>query len=140
MEDLLLAVLSGVFEILLDVLFQVAMEGVTALAVRSIRNKVEEYRVAESEATSPILAGAGYLLLGAAFGGVSVYLFPHPLVHPSKIHGISLVVSPVITGLIMSQVGSLLRRTGKDTVQIESFGYGFAFAFGVAVIRFLFVR
>jgi hypothetical protein len=39
----------------------------------------------------------------------------------------------------MSQVGLVLRRKGKDSVQIESFGYGFTFALGVAIIRFFFV-
>jgi len=52
----------------------------------------------------------------------------------------SLVLSPVITGLTMWQVGALLRRNGKTAVQIESFTYGFTFAFGVAVIRFVYLK
>ena len=40
----------------------------------------------------------------------------------------------------MSQIGILRRRKGKDSLQIESFGYGFTFALGVALIRFFFVR
>ena len=135
MEDLLLAILSGAAELLIEVVFQVIGEAFIALIVRSIRNVVEE-----SKAISPILAAFGYLLLGIACGVVSVLLFPHALVHPSKFHGISLVISPVITGLIMSQMGLMRRRRGKDPVRIESFGYGFTFALGVAVIRFLFVR
>ena len=62
------------------------------------------------------------------------------LKQPSKFHGISLVISPVITGFFMSQVGIMLRRTGKRAVQIESFGYGFTFALGLAIIRFAFAR
>jgi hypothetical protein len=79
-------------------------------------------------------------LLGVACGAVSVFFFPHPLIHPSKIHGISLLVSPVITGLIMAQVGLLLRRKDKNAVRIESFWYGFTFALGMAFIRFIFIR
>lgn len=93
--------------------------------MRSTRNLV-----AESNAIGPVLATAGYLLLGTSFGLLSVFLLPHSLIHRSRFHGLSLVVSPVLTGLVMSQVGRLLRRQGKDSVQIESFGYGFTFAFG----------
>jgi hypothetical protein len=73
----------------------------------------------------------GYVLFG---------LFPHPLVHPSRIHGISLLVAPVTTGLMMSCIGSLLRRHDKKVVRIESFGYGFAFAFGMALVRLVLVK
>jgi hypothetical protein len=135
MEDLFLALLSGAAELLIEVVFQWIAEELTVATIRSVRNVAEE-----SKAVSPVLAATGYLLLGAGFGAVSVLFLPHPLVHPSGFHGISLVVSPLITGLIMSQIGILRRRKGKDSLQIESFGYGFTFALGVALIRFFFVR
>jgi len=122
-------------ELLLEVVFQVIAEAFTALAVRSVRNVV-----GESKGINPILAGAGYLLLGTACGAVSLLLWPHPLVHPSRFHGISLVISPVITGLIMSQIGLMQGRRGKGAIRIESFAYGFTFALGVAAIRFCFVK
>ena len=93
-----------------------------------------------SREVNPVLAALGYVLLGMATGGVSVFLFPHPLIHPSRIHGISLLVSPVLTGLVMSRIGAALRRYGKHPTQIESFGYGFAFAFGMALVRYLVVK
>jgi len=135
MEDLLLAVLSAFAELLFEVLFQVVLEEMVALVLRSVRNLFEE-----SNTINPILAGAGYFLLGTLLGIASLRLFPHPLVHPSRFHGISLVISPLVTGLIMSQLGGLLRRKGKQSVRIESFGYGFIFALGLAIIRFFFSR
>ncbi len=135
MQDLLFALVSGTVDILVEVFFQVAIEAIVALVTRSVRNLFSE-----SSIISPILAALGYLLLGLAAGVLSVRLFPHAIVPPSKIHGISLLVSPVITGLIMSQVGVVLRRKGKRTVQIESFAYGFTFALGVAIIRFAYLR
>ena len=135
MDEVFFALRSAAAELLFEVFFQVVVEEVVALIVRSIRNVLEE-----STAINPILAVIGYLLLGIAFGTASLRLFPHPLFHPSKFHGISLVVSPVITGLVMSQVGIVLRRKGKQAVRIESFGYGFTFALGLAIIRFIFVR
>jgi hypothetical protein len=135
MEDLLEAILSGVIELVLEVVFQLLAETLTALAVRTFRDAV-----GEPKSISPILAGTGYLLLGAACGALSLLLWPHPLVHPSRFHGISLIISPVVTGFIMSQIGLMQGRRGKDAIRIESFAYGFTFALGVAAIRLFFVR
>jgi hypothetical protein len=135
MDDVFFALLSAVAELLFEVFFQVVVEAVVALIVRSVRNVFEE-----TNAINPILATIGYLLLGSAFGLASVRLFPHPFFQPSKFHGVSLVISPLITGMVMSQVGTMLRRKGKQAVRIESFGYGFTFALGVAIIRFILVR
>jgi hypothetical protein len=135
MDEIFFTLLSAAAELLFEVFFQVVAETMVALIARSIRNVLEE-----STAINPVLAATGYLLLGIAFGAASLFLFPHPIFHPSKLHGISLVVSPVITGLVMSQVGIVLRRKGRQAVRIESFGYGFTFALGLAIIRFIFVR
>jgi hypothetical protein len=134
MEELIFALLSGIVEILAEMLFEVFLGAIVDLIVRSIRNLV-----AGSNAIGPVLATAVYLLLGIGLGLLSVLLLPHSLIHRSRFHGLSLVVSPVLTGLVMSQVGRSLRRQGKDSIQIESFGYGFTFALGVAIIRFFFV-
>ena len=126
--------LNVVLEILVEVLFQIAAEAVTARAVRAVRKEA-----GGSEPFHPVLAGAGYLVLGAVCGVASVLIYPHPFFHPSRIHGISLVVSPVVTGLVMWRVGLVRRRWGRDVLPLESFGYGFTFALGVAVMRFLYV-
>jgi hypothetical protein len=133
MDEIVLALLSAAAELLFEAFFQVVLEGIVALIARLIRNVSNQ-----SNAINPILAAIGYLLLGISFGIVSLRFFPHPLVHISKFHGISLLLSPVITGLVMSQVGVVLRQKGKRTVRIESFGYGFTFALGWAIIRFFF--
>jgi hypothetical protein len=135
MDEVLIALLSAVGELLLEVFFQVVVEAIVALIVRSVRNVLEE-----SNAINPFLAGVGYFVLGIAFGIASLRVYPHPLFHPSKLHGISLVISPVITGFVMSQVGTVLRRKGKQAVRIESFGYGFTLALGLAIIRFIYVK
>jgi hypothetical protein len=134
MEELLGAILAGLAEFLFELLFELFVEAMVALVLRSLRNLF-------SDATlNPILAYVFYLSLGCAFGGASLLLFPHPIFHPSRLHGISLLVSPIVTGLVMAQVGALLRRKGKESVQIESFGYGFTFALGLAIIRLIYVR
>jgi hypothetical protein len=69
---------------------------------------------------------------------VTLAVFPHPLVHRARIHGASLILTPLVTGAVMSGLGALLRKRGKRVVQIESFPYAFAFALGMALVRFLF--
>jgi hypothetical protein len=133
MEDLLLALLSGLGELALEAIFEIALESIFALVARSAQNAAEGWKTVD-----PIIASAVYFFVGAVLGAASLVVHPHPLFHPSRFHGVSLLVSPVITGLVMSRAGSLLRRRGKQSVRIESFGYGFVFALGWAIIRFIF--
>ena len=134
MEELLSAILSALAELLFEFLFELFLEAIVGLIVRAARS------LFSNAAFSPTFAAAFYLLLGCASGAASLLLFPHPIFHPSKLHGISLLISPILTGLAMSQVGTLLRRNGRETVRIESFGYGFAFALGFAIVRLISVR
>jgi len=87
-----------------------------------------------------VLAYVGYALFGLVLGFISLALVPHRLVRPSRIPGLSLLISPVITGLMLSGTGVILRRRDKKPTQLDSFGYGFAFAFGMALIRFHFAK
>jgi len=134
MAEFLFELLLVFGELFLEVLFELAGEGLLDLALRAIVKVFKMPRL-----TNPVLASVGYTLLGALAGGGSLIIFPHPLVRPSRVHGINLLVSPFITGSVMSLIGSTLSRHGKKATQIESFVYGFAFAFGMALIRYFFV-
>jgi hypothetical protein len=133
MEEVFLGLLSALGELLFEAFVQLVLETVVAFIARGVRNVFNQ-----STVINPILAAIVYLLLGISFGIVSLHFVPHPLFHISKFHGISLMLSPVITGLVMSQVGVVLRHKGVRAVRIESFGYGFTFALGWAIIRFFF--
>ena len=133
MDDLLLALLEILAEIFFQAAFEFIVEYVGALVLRAI--------VAVFDASEPgntLLASLGYIILGAAAGGLSLLVFPHPLIHRSRVPGVSLIVSPVLAGLGMSFVGLRRRRREKRVLQIESFSCGFAFALGMAVVRFFF--
>jgi hypothetical protein len=125
--------IAVVVELLLEILCEVSIEAVVALIARFVRGLS-----ANRSAINAALAAALYFSFGFAVGGASLFLFPHPVFHPSKFHGISLLVSPVLTGMAMSLIGSMIRRRGREPVRIESFGYGFAFALGMAIIRLVF--
>jgi hypothetical protein len=132
--------MEGLIELLLvvaEIFFEAFIESAAAalvdLALRALT------RIFPASHPRPEFAALGYAFLGAVAGGLSVFVVPHPLVRPSRFHGISVVVSPFVTGLTMASVGLLLRRQGKKITGIESFAYGFSFALGMALVRYFFV-
>jgi len=133
MIEFLLELLLMCAELFGEFLLELAVTALMDLALRAIAKVFETFRLANS-----VLASITYVLLGALAGGLSLLIFPHPLVRPSRLHGVNLLVSPLVTGLAMSLIGSILSRQGKKVTRIESFGYGFALAFGIALIRYLF--
>jgi hypothetical protein len=135
MEDIVLGILGCILEPLLDAIFEYLLVVVADVLLRVLGEVFES-----TEIQNPVFASGGYFLFGLALGGLSLLLFPHRLLHPSKIHGISLIVSPLITGLMMSATGAVLRRREKRVTQLEGFGFGFAFAFGMALVRFFFAK
>ena len=134
MGDFLLELLFLFAEVIFA-LFEFALEAAFDFIFRAI---AEVFEI--SELNNPLLACTGYILPGGATGGLSLLLYPHPLFHPSHVHGISLLVSPILTGLAMWQVGSLLRAKNKKVIRIESFWYGFTFAAGMVLVRFYFTK
>ena len=135
MIELLFAFLEMFLEIFFEAAFEFAAEFLGALVWRGVVVVFDT-----SEFKNPLLASIGYVFLGGAAGGLSLLFFPHPLVHPSRVPGLSVVISPILAGLGMSLVGSTLRKRSKKAMQIESFGYGFAFALGMALVRFFFAK
>lgn len=132
MEDLLLAILGAIFEVFGEALCELLLGEIIALIARALRR----FRVTIRR-SNPVLAGAAFILLGIGIGFLSVLALPNPLVHPSKVHGISLLISPLIAGLMLGYVGRVVHRRGRIPVRIESFSYGFLFAFPFALIRLL---
>jgi H+/Cl- antiporter ClcA len=137
MEDLLGFILELLFEVLLQLIF----EGGVAAASRAPRRfRFGPFLRIALSPRNPILTTLLFCLLGIGLGALSVTFFSHPLVHPSRFHGISLLISPVITGLIMGLIGRSVRRRGNTPVRIESFAYGFTFALAFMLVRFFVVQ
>ena len=135
MEELLGAILAGIAELVAEIL----LEAVFAELAGALSRALRLFRVNVRRA-NPFVATVMFGLFGVCFGFLSVWLFPHHLVHPTRVHGISLLISPILTGLLMAQIGRTVRRWGRHPVQIESFGYGFIFALAIALVRFWLVR
>ena len=127
--------LGFILELLFEALLEIGISAIVAGVCRSLR----QLRITARRG-DPVAAAVLLVMAGLSSGFLSVLIFPHPLVHPSKLHGISLLNSPLLAGLAMATVGRGVRRRGHAPVRIESFGYGFAFAFALSIIRLLMVR
>jgi len=115
MDDLLIGLISIIAEALVEVFLEVAGELLISLVVRTSRRLF-----ATILKLDPFLTTVSLAILGAASGCLSALIIPHPLVHPSRVHGASLIISPIVTGFVMSQIGRGLRRSGRESTQIES--------------------
>ena len=133
-----------IFEILFQVLFEFILEiGAEILLELGLHSVAQVFHGRRTR--NPVFAFIGYALLGVIVGFISLLIFPRPLVRSASfrginLHGIGLVISPLLAGLVMSAIGSLRRRRGMSVIRLDSFGYGFIFAFGMALIRFLFTK
>jgi hypothetical protein len=128
MESLLAFILEGALELILELVFSLLAE----VGLRCLREPFIEW-----ELRNPIFAGIGYFLFGLGLGGLSLLVFPSPLVHSERFHGINLLITPLLVGLLMSALGRLRRRQGKSLLRLDTFAYGFIFAFAMSAVRFL---
>jgi hypothetical protein len=139
-EDLLAAILGAIAEFFLELFLELIAAAVLDVVTRALRGLFTN--LAESVKANRVLTSFIYALLGALAGALSLLVLPHPITHlaPRRFHGISLLISPIIAGLVLSSVGGVMRRWGKKVTPVATFGYGFAFALGMALIRFFFAK
>ena len=93
-----------------------------------------------NQAATNLRTGLVYFVIGTIIGVGSLFLFPEAFVRSESLHGISLVITPVLAGVVMAAIGWIRTQQGKLATQLERFSYGFALAFGMALIRFYFTR
>ena len=84
------------------------------------------------------LSVLGYLLLGALFGALSLWVLPHHLTRDGWPRLLNLVFTPVLAGLAMTLLGRWRARRGDPVLRIDRFACGYLFALAVAVVRFNF--
>ena len=140
-DELLAAILGAIAEFVFEAFLELIAAAILDLASRVLVGLFKG--VAETVKDDRGLISIGYALLGTLAGGLSLLILPHPLIHrehPTRFHGISLLISPIVAGFVLSAAGKILRRLGKRVAPLETFGYGFAFALGMAIIRFFFTK
>lgn len=126
-------------EIILELLFQFFGELLLQLIASGLglvgEHAVQPYR--RSRPRSPAASIVSHLLIGAALGGLSLLFLRHSLVHSELGRVATLFGAPAVAGVISAGIGMLLKRTGKDIVPLERFGYAYLFAFSISAVRFL---
>jgi hypothetical protein len=131
-DEILLAFLEPLFELLAEFLLELAFGLVLSFFWRKVRAARWKTRRISLWLILPFLGA-----VGAAIGWISILVIPSPIFHPGRFHGLSMILSPLLTGLVLAFVGSDLRRRKEMPATLESFWGGFAFALGMALVRFL---
>jgi hypothetical protein len=120
--------LEAILEFLGEFLLQALIQALVELGFHAV---AEPFR----KSPNPVVAAAGYMLLGVIFGILSLWAVPSHLA-PGAWRVANLVFTPLVIGFFMLLVGSWRAKHGLSVLRIERFAYGYLFALGVALVRF----
>lgn len=112
-------------EILLEFLSEIFMDLLFQLGFRRL---VDIFK-------HPIIAG---IVFGLISGFVSLLFFNELLITNVYLRVINLLVTPLVLGFIMSQLGKIYKRLGLPHSAIDSFAAGFCFAMAMTLVRFVY--
>lgn len=126
-------------EIILQFFLEFLLQIVGEVIVEAILQKLSRQTWVR-KTLNALVAVMMYLGLGIIAGWLSILIFPHSFIRSSTLHGLSLLITPLLAGLTMAGLGWIRREKGKSVIQLDSFAYGFVFAFGMALIRLLFTQ
>ena len=120
-------------QIFLEFLLQVVGGVITGVVLHALSRFIRSRRTLNALITLIM-----YLTLGLFVGWLSILILPEAFVRSSNLHGISLLITPVLAGFTMSALGWIRLRQRKTLIRLETFSCGFIFAFAMALIRLLF--
>jgi len=120
-------------QIFLEFLLQVVGGVITDVVLHALSRFIRSSRTLNALVTLIM-----YLGLGLFVGWLSILILPEAFVRSSNLHGISLLITPVLAGFTMSALGWIRLRQRKTLIRLETFSCGFIFAFAMALIRLLF--
>ena len=127
--------MSILLEILLELVFPLFVEFFAELALHKLGQIPWMRKTGRVVLTAIIYFGVGLIA-----GVISLLIFPRAFARSSTLPGISLVITPILGGLLMSYIAWLRIRTWDWTIRLETFAYGFLFAFAMTWLRFLFTE
>lgn len=123
----------------MEILLQILGELLIQLVIEALA-ELGFHCAAGRKPMRPVLAGVGYLALGALLGGISLLIFPESFIEGDTLKLLGLFLIPLLLGCLMLMIGTFRSRKGRHRVRIETFTNGFLFAFGVALVRFFFTN
>ncbi len=132
--ELLLQIAGFVLELLFELGLQVAFELIAEALSRRTGGRLRAREL------GPWIAGFGYAALGAAFGVVSLLVFPELFVRGTLARWVNLLVTPLLCGVIMAALGAWMERHDRRRVRLDGFLFGALFAFAMSAVRLVFGR
>src|SRR5829696_4625450 len=105
--------LEIIIEIFLEFLLQIVGELFVELFIRIGASIPWVNKAASNLLTALVLFAVGLFI-----GWVSLWIFPRAFVRSEGLHGISLVVTPVMAGLAMAALGLPRERWGKPMIRL----------------------
>ena len=125
-------IVAVIFEFFGELILQLVVEGLAELGFYTFRK--------DGKKLHPALAVIGYILLGAAFGLCSLWLFPHHFVHQPLLRLASLIATPIIAGAMAVGLGHLRAKKDQPQVRLDQFRYAYLFALSFALVRFVWAK
>ena len=86
---------------------------------------------------STVLAFIAIPLFGGLIGLILSNMFPQRILPRPTVPGISLLLSPLATGMVMKLFGDWRRSRGHQPTRLATFSGGALFAFSMALVRWL---
>ena len=133
MEVIFEILFQFIFEVVLEIIAQILVEFGFESLVESFRNRIER---------NPFLASIGYILFGLILGGLSLLIFPEPIIKSSVVKLINFTLSPILVGFSLCLVSWIMKRQtlGERFFTIDKFVFGALFALAYSMVRFFFTN
>ena len=125
--------MSILLEILLELIVPLFAEFLAELALHKLGSIPMVQKTGRVILTAIVYAG-----LGLVAGLISLLIFPKAFARSTTLPGISLFITPLLGGVLMSYIAWFRVRTWDWTIRLETFAYGFIFTFVMTLLRFYF--
>ena len=122
-------------EILLQILGEALAEFLLGFGFESVAQIFRPNRK-----SNVYMAAFGTVLLGFIIGALSALIYPHQVASPFRFPWVTLILSPLVCGFALEQVGEWRKRRGGESTFLSTFLGGFGFAFSIALARFILIK
>jgi uncharacterized protein YacL len=134
-DELLEALLGPLIEAIAEALLGALFAFIAGMFVEALRGAATWLKE-----TTPVFLTVVLAFVGAGAGFLSAWLIPHRLlVTRLAIPGVSLILAPIVTALLMWFLGKLIRRSGHWASSLVTLRGGVIFAFSMALVRWYLV-
>ena len=134
-ERMIESLFELILQLVIEIVGEVVFEFFVALGWESLTDSMRPKRQ-----LPPVMASIGHFLAGLCAGAVSLLVMSQRLSPYSPWPGISLLLAPLGTGLMMHGLGNLWEGRGRSRPVLFSFRAGAVFAFGMSLARFMYIE